>query len=594
MKNPLKHIIFFWLNIVATMNTYGVTGPAILRRACQDRITAELTLALTPPNDACGSFVYHKLYGREDAASSWRLLKQISTLNTSTITVILSSKKKWEVYLVTSFACNGKDTFSSNHLFIDDVAPKQFEPDSVSIDFGTQRVIAGWTRPNEPDILGYSLFKFQGGGNALLVDTFSTKYTFNKSQFDPTIANNQFAISAFDSCLNGGLISNYHTPIKLDVQIDAKFWCSKKTVLLWRIYQGWLVSQYDIFRFDITTNTWSFLGFTATDLTNNPGTYQFQDSTYILNHSYLYFVRAHKVGSLITSTSNATPVNYAHSTQTPPLSIINGVSVVSDKQLNINGLWQKDGSSSSMQIQKKVGASWQTIQISTMNGAFNISDNSVSAGNKSYRYRTLRKNDCGYIDDSCCLHHSMLLGSSMPRDLKWNSYFGWSCPFIKSTFDYTVEIKEGSTWKQHRVTSDTFYVIPNNFYGKQLFRISIFSKNGIFSTNYILYSNEIQMDLGVDISRFDTLLIPTAITSKGEIRENKIFKISNPAISLGQSTLTIINRWGEIIAKVDALVGWDGIDPSGNHYPGGVYVYLFDASYNNKRISKSGTFLMLD
>ena len=594
MKNPLKHIVFFWLNIVATMNTYGVTGPAILRRACQDRITAELTLALTPTTDACGSFVYHKLYGREDASSSWRLLKQISTLNTSTITVILSSKKKWEVYLVTSFACNGKDTFCSNHLFIDDVAPKQFEPDSVSVDFGTQRVIAGWTKPNEPDILGYSLFKFQGGGNALLVDTFSTKYTFNKSQFDPKIANNQFAIAAFDSCLNGGLISNYHTPIKLDVQIDARFWCSKKTILFWQIYQGWLVSQYDIFRFDVTTNTWSFLGFKATDLTNNPWTYQFQDSTYILNHSYLYFVRAHKVGSLITSTSNATPVNYAHSTQIPPLSIIDGVSVVSDKLLNINGLWQKDGASSSMQIQKRVGASWQTIQISTMNGAFNISDNSVSTGNTAYSYRSLRKNDCGYIDDSCCLHQSMLLGSSMPRDLKWNRYFGWSCPFIKSTFDYTVEIKEGSTWKQYQVTSDTFYVIPNNLYGKQLFRISIFSKNGIFSPNYILYSNEIRMDLGVDTSHFDTLLIPTAITSKGEIRENKIFKISNPAISLGQSTLTIINRWGEIIAKVDALVGWDGVDPLGNHYPGGVYVYLFDASYNNKRISKSGTFLMLD
>jgi len=576
------------------MNTYGVTGPAILRRACQDRITAELTLALTPPTDACGSFVYHKLYGREDASSGWRLLKQISTLNTSTITIVLSSKKKWEVYLVTSFACNGKDTFSSNHLFIDDVAPKQFEPDSMSVDFGTQCVIAGWTRPNDPDILGYSLFKFQGGGNALLVDTFSTKYTFNKSQFDPKIANNQFAIAAFDSCLNGGLISNYHTPIKLDVQIDAKFWCSKKTALLWQIYKGWLVSQYDIFRFDITTNTWSFLGFKATDLTNNPGTYQFQDSTYILNHDYLYFVRAHKVGSLITSTSNATPVSYAHSIQTPPHSIINGVSVVSDKLLNINGLWQKDGASSSMQIQKRVGTSWQTIQISTMNGAFNISDNSVSTGNTAYSYRSLRKNDCGYIDDSCCLHQSMLLGSSMPRDLKWNRYFGWSCPFIKSTFDYTVEIKEGSTWKQYQVTSDTFYVIPNNLYGKQLFRISIFSKNGIFSPNYILYSNEIQMDLGIDTSRFDTLLIPNAITSKGEIWENKVFKISNPAISLGQSTLTIINRWGEIIAKVDGLVGWDGIDPSGDHYPGGVYVYLFDASYNNKRISRSGTFLIID
>ena len=116
------------------MNTYGVTGPAILRRACQDRITAELTLTLTPPADACGSFTYHRLYGREDASSSWRLLKQVNTLNINTINTTLSSKKKWEVYIVTSFACNGKDTFSSNHLFIDDIAPKQFEPDSVSID----------------------------------------------------------------------------------------------------------------------------------------------------------------------------------------------------------------------------------------------------------------------------------------------------------------------------------------------------------------------------------------------------------------------------------------------------------------------------
>ena len=76
------------------MNTYGVTGPAILRRACQDRITAELTLTLTPPADACGSFVYHRLYGREDASSSWRLLKQVNTLNTSIINTTLSSKKK--------------------------------------------------------------------------------------------------------------------------------------------------------------------------------------------------------------------------------------------------------------------------------------------------------------------------------------------------------------------------------------------------------------------------------------------------------------------------------------------------------------------
>jgi hypothetical protein len=157
-----------------------------------------------------------------------------------------------------------------------------------------------------------------------------------------------------------------------------------------------------------------------------------------------------------------------------------------------------------------------------------------------------------------------------------------------------VELKQGSTWKQCSVTSDTSYVVPNNLFGNQLFRISIYSKNGVFSPSYVIYSNEIKLDLGIDTSRFDTLLIPNTINTHSQIRENQIFKISNPAISPGQSSLTIINRWGEIIAKVDALVGWDGMDSYGNPYPGGVYVYLFDASYNNKRISRSGTFLMIN
>ena len=594
MNRPIRHIAFFCLSLFSAITSYAITGPAILRRACQDRITAELTLTLTPPTDACGSFSYHRLYGREDATSSWRLLKQVGVLNTTSITTVLSSKKKWEVYVVTSFACNGKDTFSSNHLFIDDVAPKQFEPDSVSIDFGSQRLIAGWTRPNESDILGYSLFKFQGGGNALLVDTFSTSYLFNKSQFDPVVGNNQFAIAAFDSCLNGGLISNYHSPIKLDVQPNSKFWCSKKTILSWSIYQGWLVSKYDIYRFDVTTNTWAFLGAKTTDLTNNPGTYQFQDSTYVLNHSYLYIVRAHRVGSIVTSTSNAVSLAYSYSVTTPPLSLLHGVSVMSDNQLVIDGQWQKDGASSSLQIQKLNGASWLTIQTTSSGGAFFLKDNAVSASNTKYTYRTIRKNDCGYIDDSCCHHQNILLQPFAPRTLKWNSYSGWSCPYIKSTFDYSVELKQGSTWKQYSVTSDTSYVVPNNLFGNQLFRISIYSKNGVFSPSYFIYSNEIKLDLGIDTSRFDTLLIPNTINTHSQIRENQVFKISNPAISPGQSSLTIINRWGEIIAKVDALVGWDGMDSYGNPYPGGVYVYLFDASYNNKRISRSGTFLMIN
>ena len=206
-------------------------------------------------------------------------------------------------------------------------------------------------------------------------------------------------------------------------------------------------------------------------LVNNPSVYQFQDSTYILNHNYLYLVRANKVGSGITSTSNAVSVSYTHSVQNPPLSQINGVSVLSSNSLKISGLWQKDGGSSVLLLQKQNGTNWQTIQSSSTNGNFVFNDNSVNTSSYKYSYRTLRKNDCGYIDDSCCVHQNILLRSQSNRTLTWSRYVGWLCPLINSSFDYTVEVKQGSTWNSLSVVSDTNFTAPNDLFGNQRFKI---------------------------------------------------------------------------------------------------------------------------
>ena len=108
----------------------------------------------------------------------------------------------------------------------------------------------------------------------------------------------------------------------------------------------------------------------------------------------------------------------------------------------------------------------------------------------------------------------------------------------------------------------------------------------LFST---IIGLQILVDLGFDSSLVDTLLIPNAFSPEGN---NPIFRISNPAIASGETTLKIYNRWGEKIWEGDALDGWDG-KVNGEVVNNGHYVYHLVGLYRRKRIEKSGMILLL-
>jgi len=581
--------ILILLLFVLTSKLAAVVAPAKVYRACLDRPTLTLSVSMSPPSDDCGSFSYHRLYGREDAFSPWKLLGQTATLNTFVINATLPNSKAWEVYVSTSFACNGKDTLVSNHVTVDNQAPAQFEPDSVSIEFSTQRMIAGWKKPLELDILGYSLFKLVSGGNALIKDTFSTFYRFDTSTFNPKKSGNSFCIAAFDSCLNGGLLSNYHSPIKLTVQKDARFWCSKKTLLVWTKYIGWTTAKYTVWRYCVTDGSWSFLGDVPSDLINDPATYGFTDASYQLNKTYLYFVRAHRNGFTTSSSSNTVNIDYASNNNIAPIGLIRGASVVSPDVVKLDFDWKKDGPSSLLTIEKKNGAGWTNIHSTAIGGSNSINDISTKTQLTDAEFRVIRTNDCGVNDDTSYSHKTILLTENQ-RVMGWTPHLGWSNNAINTDFDYHLEIKSGFTWNELYSGKSLSFALPSNLYGNQTFRVSIFSNDGKLPINYSLYSNEIKVYLGFDASQFDTMLIPSAFNPSGI---NTVFKISNPAISAGESEMSIFNRWGEMIFNGDALVGWDGRDTSGSEVPQGTYVYLIQASYRNKKTRHSGTLLLI-
>lgn len=583
-RNILLLLSCFWMTGVM-----AVVGPATVYRACLDRPTFTLTVSLSAPSDLCGSFGKHRLYGREDAFSSWKLLKESTVLNTTLFTTTLPNTKAWEVFVSTSFGCNGVDTFNSNHVFVDNQAPAQFEPDSVSVEFGTQRVIAGWKKPADLDVLGYSLFKLAGGGNALIKDTVGTFFRFDTSTFNPRTTNNSFSIAAFDSCLNGGLLSNYHSPIHLTVQVNGKFWCDKKTTLNWTKYRGWVTEKYSVWRFCITDNRWDYKGIVMADLVNDPSTYGYTDTNYETNKKYIYFVRAHRLSSVISSSSNVQVIDYNFSGNAKPISTITGVSVVGDNQIRLDAIWKKDGPSSTLSIEKKLGTGWSTIHTTALAGSILFNDPSTQTQLNYAEYRLIRTNDCGIKDDTSYHHNSILLTDNQ-RVMSWSSHIGWTNPAINTTFQYHLEQKTGFTWNALYSGNSTSFTLPNNLYGNQRFRIKIYSEDGKLPINFELYSNERSVYLGFDSSAFDTTLIPSAFNPSGI---NQIFKLSNPAISPGESELSIYNRWGELLFKGDALQGWNGTDSRGNEVPQGTYVYLVQASYRNKKTRYSGTLVLI-
>lgn len=577
--------------LIASM-LQGMQFPSRIDRVCLDRFTNTLTVSMTVSDiDACSSFKFHRLYGREDATAPFVLLKEISTLNTSTISLILPNNKRWEVFVSSHFACNGIDSLISNRLFVDDVAPTSFEPDSVSVDYSSQRLIAGWRKPSVNDIKGFSLFKENGGTNLLIKDTFSLTYTFNKGVFNPAnFGTIKFSIAAFDSCLNGGILSNYHTPPYLSVQPDPNYFCSRRCTLNLSSYVGWKSDTFWIYRLNTKTNQWKKIAVSA--FSSNSAVVI--DSNLMLDVPYDYFFRCKKEKSFISSSSNRVLIQLPSISKTNPPTI-NSVSV-SGTSLDLSGIsgLLNTGFSSFVEKQNGLGA-WQSSNFFNNSGlattkAINITDAAVNVNTGYYHYRIIRMDQCGDGFDTSEIHTNIWLRESAGT-LFWNRYWGWLCASCSKSITYSLNKKDPTTGLWISVGSfqnnqDSFYSAAGKWEGLQRFRVEAINKdNGMVSI-----SNELLVDLGYDNTVKDTFLIPSGFTPEGL---NPIFKISNPALSIGESTMDIYNRWGEKVWTGDALKGWDGKDLNGTSLSDGLYVYQVIAVYRNKREVLSGSILML-
>lgn len=579
MKAAIQYIILF-LTGLYQINVQALDVAPTLRRACLDKSTGELTVYYSPVTDACGSFVKFMLFGRDNSSDPFVFLSEHSNLASSQIQATLPNKKKWELYIAALYACNGTDTLISNVIFIDDTPPVYIEPDSVSVDYATQQVIAGWSKAPEPDIMGYSIFKVDPGtGNNVVIDEKNVLfYAFNSSTFNASLSGNRMALAAYDSCKNGGVISNYHSPVLLGFNTgqNVNYQCTRNIYIQWSAYIGWTTSEYQIFVKDDVMNTWSIAGTVPGSQLNF--TYPIPN----LGRTYTFFVRAKKTTSSITSTSNVISFNAQDFIK--PLNIsIGHVSVVNDNTLNITGKYDITASINKAVLQLKPygSSSWSTVAtfIPPQN-SFSFNDNSKNTNTTKYSYRLVLYNQCNEPFDSSTSHTSMVLKRNFNTN-SWNDYWAWQSGSHETNL--LRKDKTGSTWNNLFTAPDSVYFVMDTTiaYCFRVESINLGLSNVPLDT---AYSNTICIRV------FDTTLVPNSFSPGGL---NPVFKITNPNLTAGQAQMTVYSRWGQKLFSGDAIEGWTGADHNGELVGPGFYPYLIEVLTPEKREVFKGTVMVL-
>jgi len=555
----------------------GMVKPPKAIRACLDPTTGVVTLYMSPSTDACGSFFSYRLYGRDNVVSPFQLLFQGGVVGSTSLSAALPNKKRWELFVSARFACNGTDTLNSDTVFVDDQPPALLLLDSVSVDLASQRVVAGWKKAPEADVMGYSVFKVDPGtgNNVLVKDTSGLSYRFLTSTFDSRNPGHKISIAVFDSCKNGGVICPPHSPVcaTINPAENTQYRCIRKVLLRWTAYVGWPVDHYDIWYASSKDNLFRKAGSVAGD------TLQFYHPLPELNYTYTYFIRANKTAGVGTTSTSNVALFYAADYSKPLNNQIGHASVVSPGNIEVSYTWTPPaptGFKALLQYCEFSSTTWTTINSNLPGGSGRVLVKNLETVKKRYMFRVLAQNPCGVGYDTSENHISLLL----TRTGVFAQWFDYQ-PYNPNNQQIEERNKQGFTWNPVGGPSPPYFIVDTT---KALcYRVVAYKTDGSNNRTDTAYSNEVCLRV------YDTTLIPNAFSPEGN---NKVFRIVNPNIERGQATMSIYDRWGGKLWQGEALDGWNG-ETNGQPVVQGFYIYKIAVYRPEKRELFQGSLMLL-
>ncbi len=561
-----------------------------MRRVCLNRKDSIVDILWFRPTDNCNSFTNFKVYGRDNVLNFFQLYGTYTDYSLDHVNFKLPNiLGSWTFFLIYNQTCNGLDSVYSDTISVDFSPPANSQIDSVSVDILTQKTIIGWRKNTDNDVRGYFIYHFDepNNKNIIISNTTATAYTDLNNTRDPAQSSYQFEIAAEDSCRNASGISDPHGTIFLQSSIDE---CTQKITLKWNRYKGWAEQAYEIY---LKTNAGFKLINTVFDPNISGFTYDFPS----FGVNYCFFVRAIKVGGLVSSSSN---ISCASSSTIIPakLSYIAKASI-QNNNVELTLVTQNGTSLKQVNIYKAEENNpfsiWKTI--ATSGGTLDIIDNNVNVQSKYYRYFFNTEGPC-MIFDSSQIAKTILLNVNMNspgnQQLNWNLYDN----FIKLTQNQEILLSDnssynrGSPWNIISTISNTTKIASDfTTFGANQEKIC-YCIRAIENQPTQQYKRQDTSYSNIQCVTADPIVyFPNAIQLNGY---NTIFAPEGVFIDSTKSSFVIYNRWGEMIYETNKIfLGWDGTE---NNAAIQSDVYAYKATIvgiNGKTLYFDGTITVL-
>lgn len=540
----------------------AVTSAPVLLRACLDNNDSTVTIDFSALSDLCGSFVEHHVYGSETGTNYKLLYTENHSGATAVKFKLPNANPTWSFYFDTRFLCNGVDSDISNTIKVDITKPDLIEIDSVSIDVATQKLVVGWQKNPAPDTKGYRIYRNVNSVNSIIGDTVDTQYIVKNQNVTQKLA---VTLATFDSCNLFSAISSGHSAMILSTSLDP---CTKTASLSWSKYVGWDVDNQHVFT---STNggPYSSQAIDGSKLSSSYPGLNFGDSV-------CFYVRATKNGATpITSSSNVSCVKL-DKPALPKTTYLSQVTVSDESTIDIEVYVENQGLSDSIVLYKvaKPDKVVGSLKLSTGDAFYFWKDQPVKTNKKFETYFVRTFAPC-LGGTSTSLNSNSIHLKIDGEELSWNGYTNWD----GGVQDYSVYAYDGSTWNIIANTQDLFYT--NTDTTLQCFYIEAVENQNAFGFLRTSQSNT------VCAKRDPIFFVPNTLNP---LSQNNTFRVIGPSIDKSQSTMSIFNRWGEIIFTTNNVdEGWS-VDASKTFIPLGVYFYdvaLLDLNGNKHRLSGS-------
>lgn len=516
----------------------------------------------------------YKVY-MEYPAGTWILKGQ--TANTTFIdsVTVCNAAINYKVEMQDTTGCTSISSIAGG-TFKNTIPPITPLLDTISVD-DNNKIIIGWSKSPSSDVKAYVIYKKQGGSN-YLIDTVMDATYYYSLQSTPDMLSEGYLIAALDSCGNIGLLGSPLSSMYLKAAPEI---CDRSAVLTWTAYNtiGTGLAEYRIFQSTTgTTGPYNYVGSVPA------GTLTYKVSGLQPNTIYYFKVQAIDLSHSKTASANRvrffsavpTPPQYAYlrraSVDAPHLvSVSCHVDVAASSQ-GYKFVRSESNSPGSFQEVGKVLAARTTPVV--------YNDNTAATNSKSYYYKMIDIDSCGFEGLETNIGRTMLLTAVSNNEqftniLTWNDYEVWS----GTVASYNIYRGIDGVMDPVPIANVPFVGGVNTYVddvnallrGQGVFSYYIEALEGTgniygFAENSISNIAEAYQD--------PLIYIPNAFVPLGEDGLNEIFVPVTTFVDFKEYDFLIFDRWGAVVFETNEVhKGWDG-KIKGVYAEPGVYVYV--------------------